>query len=124
MVIAEEVGVRMMKEYFEIEASKATPQHEFRKGLKLFGDKGYQVAKNELKVNLLGRGCINMPSWNNLTWDIKKQTLGYLIFVERKRSGKMKRRDCANGQPQREYLTIKKNQVHQLCHYMPLWVRV
>ena len=40
MVIAEQVGVRMMEEYFEIEASKATLQYGLRKGLKLFGDKG------------------------------------------------------------------------------------
>ena len=75
MMVAEQEGVRMMKEYFEIEASKATPQYGFRKGLTLFGDKGYQAAKNELKVNLLGRGCINMLSWKNLTWDIRKQAL-------------------------------------------------
>ena len=67
MVVAEQVGVRMMKEYFEIETSKATPQYGFRKGLKLFGDKSYQAAKNELKVNLLGRGCIDMLSWMDLT---------------------------------------------------------
>ena len=40
MVVAEQAGVRMMKEYFEIEASKSTPQYGFRKGLKLFGDEG------------------------------------------------------------------------------------
>ena len=60
MMVAEQAGVRMMKEYIEIKASKATPQYEFRMGLTLFGDKGYQAAKNELKVNLLGRGCIDM----------------------------------------------------------------
>ena len=43
----------MMKKYFEIEASKSTPQYGFRKGLKLFGDKGYQAAKDELESNLL-----------------------------------------------------------------------
>ena len=41
MRVAVHVGVRMMKEYFKIEASKATPQYGFRKGLKLFGDEGY-----------------------------------------------------------------------------------
>ena len=66
-MVAEQVGVRMMKEYFEIEASKATPQYRFRKGLTLFRDEGYQAAKNKLKVNLLGRGCISMLSWKNLT---------------------------------------------------------
>ena len=53
MMVAEQVGVRMMKEYFEIESLKATPQYGFRKGLKLFGDKGYQATKDELTVNLL-----------------------------------------------------------------------
>ena len=62
MMVAEQVGGRMMIEYFEIEASKATPQYGFRKELKLIGDKGCQAAKNELKVNLLGRGYINMLS--------------------------------------------------------------
>ena len=66
-MVAEQAGVRMMKEYFENKASKATPQYGFRKRLTLFGDEGYQAAKNELKVNLLGRGCINMLSWKNLT---------------------------------------------------------
>ena len=90
MMVAEQAGVRMMKEYFEIEALKATPQYGSRKGLTLFGDEGYQAAKNELKVNLLGRGCIDMLSWKNLTWDIRKSALGYLMFLKRKRSGKMK----------------------------------
>ena len=100
MMVTEHVGVRMMKEYFEIEASKATPQYGFREGLKLFGDKGYQATKDELKVNLLRSGCINMLSSKNLNWDIRKQVLGYLVFLERKQSGKMKRRGCANGRPQ------------------------
>ena len=40
MIVAEQGKVQMMKEYFEIEVSKSTPQYGFRKGLKLFGDKG------------------------------------------------------------------------------------
>ena len=58
MMVIEQIGVRMMKEYFVIEASRASPQYGFRKGLKLFGDKGYQAAKNELKVNLLERDAL------------------------------------------------------------------
>ena len=69
-VVVEPASVQTMKEYFEIEASKSTPQYRFRKGLKLFGDEGYQAAKNELEVNLLGRGCIDMLPWKDLTWDI------------------------------------------------------
>ena len=55
MVVAEQAGVQMMKKYFKIEALKSAPQYGFRKGL---------------KQNLLGRGCIDMLSWNDLTWDI------------------------------------------------------
>ena len=103
MMVAEHVGIKMMKEYFEIEASKATSQYGFRKGLKLFGDEGYQATKNEFKVNLLGRGYIDMLSSENLIWDIRIQALGYLMFLKRKRSGKIKARGCADGRPQGEY---------------------
>ena len=84
MVVVEQAGAQIMKEYFKIEASKSTSQYGFRKELKIFGDEGYQDAKNKLEVDLLERGCINMLSWKKLTWDIRKQTLGYLIFQERK----------------------------------------
>ena len=60
MVAVKQDGVQMMNEYFEIEASKSTPQYGFRKGLKLFGGKRYQAAKDKIETNLLGRGCINM----------------------------------------------------------------
>ena len=56
MVVTEQAGVRMMKVYFKIEASKSTPQYGFRKGLKLFSNKGYRTAKDELEANLLGGG--------------------------------------------------------------------
>ena len=69
--------------------------------MKLFGDKDYQVAKNELKVNLLGRGYIDILSWKDLTW----QALGYLMFLIRKRSGKIEGRGFADGCPQQEYIT-------------------
>ena len=105
MVVAKQAGVRMTKEYFEIEAPKSTPQYGIRRGLGLFGDKGYQAAKDKLKTNLLGRGCIDMLSWKDLIWDIRKQALGYLMFLKRKRSGKKKGRGCANDRPQRDYIT-------------------
>ena len=72
MGVAEQAGIQMIKEYFEIEASKSTPQYRFRKGLKIFSDEGHQAATEELKTNLLGRGCIDMLSWKELTWDIRK----------------------------------------------------
>ena len=73
MVVSKQVGVCMIEEYFKIEALKSTPQYGFRKGLKLFGDEKYQAAKNKLEVNLLGRGCIDILSWKDITCDIRKQ---------------------------------------------------
>ena len=63
MVVAEQVGVRMMKEYFEIWSIKSNTLIWIKEGMKLFGDKGYQAAKNELKVILLEIGYIDMLSW-------------------------------------------------------------
>ena len=77
----------MMKEYFEIEASKSTPKYGFRKVLKLFDDEGYQAAKEELNASLLGSGCIDILSWKELTLDICKRALKYLMFLKRKRRG-------------------------------------
>ena len=101
-----------MKEYFEIEASKSTPQYGFRKGLKLFGDEGYQADKNKLEVNLLGRGCIDMLSRKEFTWDIRRQVLGYLMFLKRNEAGK----GCADGRPQQKYIT-KEESSYLLYHY-------
>ena len=63
----------MMKEHFEIEVSKSTPQHGFRKGLKLFGDEGYQAAKNKQETNILGTDYIDILSWKDLTWLFKNE---------------------------------------------------
>ena len=66
-MVAKQARIRILKEYFEIEASKSTPQYGFRTGLKLFGDEGCQAAKDELEANLLGRGCIDMLPRKDLT---------------------------------------------------------
>ena len=65
----------MMKEYFEIEALKSTPQYGLRTGLKLFGNEGYQATKNKLENNLLGIGYIDMLSWKDLTWVVQRWRL-------------------------------------------------
>ena len=77
--------------------------------MNLFGNKGYPATKDELEKNLLGRGCINMLSTYNVTWDIRTQALGYAMFLKRKRSRKMKGRGCANGHPQQDYVTKEES---------------
>ena len=39
-----------------------------------------------------------------LTTTQKREALGYLMFLKRKRNGKIKARGCADGQPQRAYI--------------------
>ena len=38
-----------------------------------------------------------------LTPEQRKKALGYLMFLKRKRTGKVKARGCADGRPQHEY---------------------
>ena len=58
-----------------------------------------------------------MLSWEDLTWDIRKKALGYLMFLKRKQSGKMKGSGCANGRPQREYITNDESSSPTLSFY-------
>ena len=52
MLMEEQAGVKMTQEYFELEASKSTPMYGYQKGLKIFGDSGYQAMVKELRDNL------------------------------------------------------------------------
>ena len=125
MVVAKQTGVRMMKEYFKIETSKSTPQYGFRKGLQLFGDEGYQAAKIELKTNLLGRGCIDMLPRKDLTWDIRKRALGYLMFLKRKQSGKNERKEEVVPMVILNEIKLpRKNQARLLYRCTRLWAPV
>ena len=44
----EDTASKMLTDYFEMEASKATPQYGFRKGLNVFKQEGYEAAVSEL----------------------------------------------------------------------------
>ena len=60
----------------------------YQKGLKIFGDDGYQATVKELRDNLIGQGCIDVLSKKDTTWDMQKGPLSYLMFLKRKRCGK------------------------------------
>ena len=42
---------------------------------------------------------------SEITFDIKKKALGYLMFLKLKTNGEIKARGCADGRPQRVYKT-------------------
>ena len=77
--------------------------------MKLFGNEWYQATKAKLEADLLERGCIDMLLWKDLTWDIRKRALEYLMFLKRKWIEKTKGRDCADGRPQRDYITKEES---------------
>ena len=107
-----------MKEYFEIKASKATSQYGFQKGLNIFGNDSYQASKDKIKKNLLRRGCIDMVSTYNVTFDIRKKALGYLVFLKRKPSGKMKGKGYVNRHPRQEYIGKEESKSPTVLLYL------
>ena len=79
-------------------------QHSIKKGLKLYGEAGAEAVLNEMK-QLHDRDVIEPKSPNMLTNEEKKQALHYLMFLKKKRCGRIKGRGCADGRRQRIYKT-------------------
>ena len=77
----------------------------FKKGLKEFKETGYIATVNELNKNLISKNVLDMFEPKSITYEMMKMSLGYLMFLRRKRYGKVKARGCADGRPQREYIT-------------------
>ena len=70
------------------------------KGLKLFGEGGYAAVKKEMQ-QLHDRKVMQPIRQKDLSPEQKKEVLGYLIILKKKRCGKIKGRGCANGCKQR-----------------------
>ena len=82
------------------EATLATPQMPIRRGLKLFGSQWISTVKAELQQ----LHDLKVLEAKPLTTTQKREALGYLMFLKRKRSGKIKARGCADGRPQWAYI--------------------
>ena len=91
--------------YSNIEPTKSTPQYGFNRGLKEFGTPGYEATIKELDDNLIGMGAVRMLKPSEVNKNIRYEALSYLMFLKRKRSGIIKARGCADGRPQREYIS-------------------
>ena len=73
--------------------------------MKEFRDKGYNATIKELYEILLGKNVIDMLRPDSITWDIFQLLLAYLVFLKRRRNGLVKAQGCADGRPQREYIS-------------------
>ena len=79
-------------------------QHSIKKGLKLYGEAGAEAVVSEMQ-QLHDRDVIEPKSANMLTNEEKKKALHYLMFLKKKRCGRIKGRGCADGRKQRIYKT-------------------
>jgi hypothetical protein len=79
-------------------------QYSVKKGLKIFGEAGVEAVVSELK-QLHDRAVIEPVQASTLSREDKHKALAYLMFLKKKRTGKIKGRGCADGRKQREDLT-------------------
>ena len=75
------------------EATLATPQMPIRRGLKLCEPEGISAVKAELHQ----LHDLKVMEAKPLTTTQKREALGYLMFLKRKRNGKIKARGSADG---------------------------
>ena len=91
--------------FTKFEASKSTPQYGFNRGMKEFGDLGFKATMKELDDNLIGMNAVRMLKPSEVNKEVWSKALSYLMFLKRKRTGDVKARGCADGRPQREYIS-------------------
>jgi hypothetical protein len=79
-------------------------QHSIKKGLKIFGEAGADAVVSEMQ-QLHNESVIEPKKANMLTREEKHKALQYLMFLKKKRCGRIKGRECADGRKQRFYKT-------------------
>ena len=84
---------------YEAEYIFLTEQMNWRKGLKLFKEKGATVVTKELQ-QIHDMEGFQPKHWHELNADEKAKALKYLIYLKEKRNGDVKGRGCADGRSQ------------------------
>ena len=85
-----------------------TPQMSMKQGLRMFGEEGYAAVRKEMQ-QLHDRKVMQPINRKDLTPAQKREALGYLMFLKKKRSGTVKIRGCADGRKQRAYITKEES---------------
>ena len=79
-------------------------QYSMKKGIAEFGEDGVEAVLSELK-QLHDRKVLEPKAAGDLTREEKRAALHYLMFLKKKRCGRIKGRGCADGRKQRIYTT-------------------
>ena len=87
----------VIRNYRNLCATLSTPQYGFQKGLKIFKESGHEATIKELDKNLIGKNVLDMLDPKSVTFDMMKMSLGYLMFLKRKRDGRIKARGVLTG---------------------------
>ena len=80
-----------------------TPQMSLKAGLRTFGSDGIKAVEKEMR-QLHDRDVMVPVHKKSLTPEQRREALAYLMFLKRKRCGKIKGRGCADGRKQRSYI--------------------
>ena len=89
-------------------APEETAQMSMKKGLKVFGKQGYAAVKKEMQ-QLHDRKVMQPINRKDLSPSQKREALGYLMFLKKKRCGTIKGRGCVDGWKQRAYITKEES---------------
>ena len=85
-----------------------TPQMSMKKGLKIFGEGGYAAVKKKMQ-QLHDRKVMQPINRKDLSPERKREALGYLMFLKKKRCRTIKGQGCADGCKQRAYITKEES---------------
>ena len=85
-----------------------TPQMSLKAGLCTFGDDGMKAVEKEMR-QLHDQGVMVPVHKKCSTHEQRKEALAYLMFLKRKRCGKVKGRGCVDGQKQRAYIAKEES---------------
>ena len=87
------VFFQAVSEYKNIDATLSTNQYGMKAGLRVFREARLAAVASEIRDNLHGRGVIEPVKKEQVTYEMRNKSLPYLIFLKRKRCGKLKEGD-------------------------------
>ena len=83
-------------------------------GIKAFGQKGVNAVVKEMQ-QFHDREVVTPLEPHDITPEVRKRALGYLMFLKKKRNGDIKGRGCADGRPQRVYKSKLETSSPTVC---------
>jgi hypothetical protein len=95
----EKEGVKKKKKKYKPKSG----QYQLEAGIKQFGEQGETAVTKELD-QFNKYGVFEPKHVRDLSEEDKKKALSSLIFLKEKKSGVIKARSCANGNPQKEHI--------------------